>query len=359
MYATLVLDDGTIIEGDGFGAEKEVFGEVVFSTTMSGYQEGLTDPSYKGQILMPTYPLIGNYGINPDDYESDRIKVEGFVVRENCDKPYHRTTEMTIEEFLKKEGIPGISEVDTRSLTIKIREHGVMLGAMKVSHDEIDSNELIERSKAQEDYTQRDLVKEVTCQEAMHFPGEGKRVVVLDCGMKTNIRRSLQARGCDVTVVPAFTTAKEILNMDADGVLVSPGPGDPVQAPYVKDTIKDLLGEKPLFGICLGHQILSLVAGAETFKLKFGHRGANQPVKDLATGKVYVTSQNHGFAVDADSLEGTDLEATHINLNDNTVEGMRYKDLPVFSIQFHPEARPGPHDTQYLFDEFMKMMEGN
>jgi carbamoyl-phosphate synthase small subunit len=281
MKAALALVDGTVIQGEGFGAEKEVFGEVVFTTSMSGYQEGLTDPSYKGQILMPTYPMIGNYGINPDDYESDRIQAEGFIVRENCHIPNHRLSEMTIDQFLKKEGIPGISGVDTRALTIKIRQYGVLNGGLAVSEDDIDTAELLEKAKNQVDYSQRDLIREVTCSEPRHFPGKGKKVVVIDCGMKLNILRSLQRRGCEVTVVPAFSTADQVLEYDPDGVLVSPGPGDPQTAPYVMETIKALMGERPLFGICMGHQLLALAAGGRTYKLKFGHRGANQPVKDL------------------------------------------------------------------------------
>lgn len=356
MNAVLVLEDGTIIEGTGFGAGKEVYGELVFSTTMSGYQEGLTDPSYKGQILMPTYPMIGNYGINPGDYESDRIKVEGFAVRENCHVPSHRKSEMTIDDFLKKEDIPGISGIDTRAITLKLRNYGVMKAALATSSEDIDISGVINRLKKQPDISERDLVKEVTLKEKNHFPGKGKKVGVVDCGMKKSILENLLKRGCNVTVFPADTKADEIMDDKPDGVLISPGPGDPQNAPYTIETLKNLMGNVPIFGICLGHQMLSLASGAETFKLKFGHRGANQPVKDLRNNRVYITSQNHGYAVDGDSLKKTDFELTHINLNDNTVEGMKHKKLKIMSVQYHPEAHPGPTDSEYLFDEFLGML---
>jgi carbamoyl-phosphate synthase small subunit len=357
MYATLVLEDGTILEGSGFGAEKEAFGEVVFNTSMCGYQEALTDPSYNGQILMLTYPLVGNYGVNKEDFESDGIKAEGFIVREACEIPSHRISERTIHEFLRDEGIPGISGVDTRALTIKIRKYGTMKGGLKTSKDPVDGGELLEKARAQKDISELDLVSEVTCQSIRRYEGKGKKIALIDCGLKLSILRELLKRDFDVTVVPAFTEAKEILALEPEGVVISNGPGDPMQAPYVIETAKRLMGEVPLFGICLGHQLIALAAGAKTYKLKFGHRGSNQPVKDFERKKVYITSQNHGFAVDADSLDGTGFEVTHINLNDQTVEGMRHRELPVFSVQYHPEAHPGPHDSEYLFEEFSKMIE--
>lgn len=358
MYAALVLEDGTIVEGEGFGAEREVFGEVVFNTSMCGYQEALTDPSYNGQILMLTYPLVGNYGINKENFESDGIKAEGFVVRENCLMPSHRSSGKTIDDFLKEYAIPGIAGVDTRALTIKIRKYGTMKGALKTSSKKIDAGELLERAKKQKDISELDLVREVTCKEIKEYRGKGKRIVLIDCGLKLSILRNLLKRNCNVTIVPAFTEYKKILDLEPEGVVVSNGPGDPMRAEYVIETLRKLFEEKPIFGICLGHQLLALASGAKTYKLKFGHRGSNQPVKDLHSNRVYITSQNHGFAVDAKTLEGTGFEVSHLNLNDRTVEGMRHTERPIFSVQYHPEAHPGPHDSEYLFDEFLKMVEG-
>ena len=358
MYATFVLEDGTIIEGTGFGSEGEALGEAVFNTSMSGYQEALTDPSYKGQILMLTYPLIGNYGVNVSDFESDRIKVEGFVVKENCHVPDHRASERTIDKFLSDSGIPGIAGVDTRALTIKLRQYGTLKAALATSTKKIDADELLKKAKEQKDITELDLVREVTIKKSQRYGGKGAKIALIDCGFKMSILRHLQKRNCDVTVFPADTSADEVLDSKPRGVVISNGPGDPIQAPYAVKTIKDMLGQAPMFGICFGNQMLALAAGASTYKLKFGHRGSNQPVKDLATGKVYITSQNHGFAVDENSLEGTGFEVSFLNLNDNTVEGIKSKELQAQSFQYHPEAHPGPHDSEYLFDEFLKKIRG-
>ncbi len=356
LKATLVLEDGTIVEGEGFGAEKEVHGEVVFNTSMCGYQEALTDPSYKGQILMLTYPLVGNYGVNEEDFESDGIKAEGFVVREDCLSPSHRASTEIIHGFLKRYDVPGIAGVDTRALTIKIRKYGTMKGALKTSRTSIDGNALLDRTRKQKDISELDLVSLVTSKAAKRYPNPGKRIALLDCGVKLSILKNLLARKCDVTVFPAHASAAEILEAEPQGVVVSNGPGDPMRATYVIETLKELVEEKPVFGICLGHQLLALSAGARTYKLKFGHRGSNQPVKDLDTGRVYITSQNHGYAVDVKTLEGTGYKADKINLNDRTCEGMRHKELPIFSVQYHPEAHPGPKDNEYLFDEFLEMI---
>ncbi len=355
MHACLVLEDGTTLKGKGFGAEKEVLGEVVFNTSMTGYQEALTDPSYKGQILTLTYPLIGNYGINPDDYESEKIQVEGFAVREQCKYPSHRKGEKTIDQFLKENNKPGIEGIDTRALTIKIREHGTMKGALKTSNEKIDTEELIQKAREQPDISEKDLVKQVTSKKIKRYENKSKtEIVLIDCGMKLSILRSLLARKTNVTVVPATTTSKEILNLEPDGIMITNGPGDPEMAGYVVDTLRDLLEELPISGICFGNQLLGLAAGGKTYKLKFGHRGSNQPVKDLETGRVYITSQNHGFAVDEHSLEGTGFTVSHINPNDNSVEGLKHQELPIFTVQHHPEAHPGPWDSDYLFDQFLK-----
>ncbi|GBE56893.1 carbamoyl-phosphate synthase small chain [archaeon BMS3Bbin16] len=358
MQAVLVLEDGTILEGEGFGAEGEVFGEAVFNTSMSGYQEALTDPSYKGQILTLTYPLIGNYGVNRDDFESEKIQVEGFAVRENCHKPSHHASNSTIDRFLSDQGIPGISGIDTRALTIRMRAQGTMKAMLKTSSEKIDTDGLVESVRQSPHITEMDLVHQVTTKELKRRDiGAKLNVAVLDCGMKLGIENSLLQRSVNVMVVPASTPAKDILALGADGMLVTNGPGDPTRADYVIKTIADLKEELPIFGICFGNQLTSLALGAETYKLKFGHRGSNQPVKDLATGRVYITSQNHGFAVDAESLDGTGLEVSHINLNDQTVEGVRHKELPIATVQYHPEANPGPKDSAYLFDEFIKVIE--
>ena len=370
--ATLALEDGTTYEGWSFGVPGEKMGEVVFNTSMTGYQEILTDPSYKGQIVTMTYPLIGNYGVNEEDVESREPRVEGFVVRESSFSFSSWRAIQSLPEYLTNHRIMGVEGIDTRALTRHLRLRGAMKGILSTEDD--DRARLIEKAKASPGLVGRDLVKEVTCQEpylwekqdSIH-PGQlalsvgtlrtPLRVVVMDFGVKQNILRSLRNLDCHVFVLPATSSVESILSYRPDGIVLSNGPGDPEAIPYAIETIRHLIGQKPIFGICLGHQLLGLAFGGKTFKLKFGHRGANQPVKDLRTGQVMITSQNHGFCVDPDSLDPREIELTQINLNDHTSEGMRHKRLPVFSVQYHPEASPGPHDTQILFSEFSKMME--
>ncbi|MBW2019503.1 MAG: glutamine-hydrolyzing carbamoyl-phosphate synthase small subunit [Deltaproteobacteria bacterium] len=357
MKALLALEDGTVFYGNTFAGEGEVSGEVVFNTSMTGYQEILTDPSYKGQIVTMTYPLIGNYGINSQDVESSRIQVEGFVVKEYEPIPSNWRSQETLADYLSRQGIIGIEGVDTRALTRHIRLEGAMKGV--ISTTDLDPASLIKKAKASQGLVGRDLVKEVTCLKP-YWTSQDKEahlnIVVLDCGMKFNIARCLARRGCNVTIVPASTAAEEIKAMNPDGIVISNGPGDPEPIHYVVDTIKRLIGDYPMFGICLGHQLLGLAFGGKTFKLKFGHRGANHPVKNLLTGKVEITAQNHGFCVDIDSIKDPEIEITHINLNDQTLEGMRHRSLPILSVQYHPEASPGPHDASYLFDQFIGFM---
>ena len=355
MRAVLVLKDGSAYAGAGFGAEAEAAGELVFSTSMTGYQESLTDPSYAGQILMPTYPLIGNYGVNAEDSESGRIWARGFVVRERSGHYEHARAKEGIHEFLRREGVPGISGVDTRAVVRKIRNEGVMPACLATYEDEIDYNELLERARAL-DYSSIDFVREVSGKGAQEY-GEGERkVVLLDCGAKMNIVRELVARGVRVVSVNCETRAEQIAALEPDGLLISNGPGDPAMLGYVSGTVRKFIGKMPVFGVCLGIQVLAHAVGGRTYKLKFGHRGANHPVKELRTGRVRITTQNHGFAVDAGSLP-KEYEVTHVNVNDNTVEGMRHRDLPVCAVQYHPEAHPGPRDSGYLFDEFVKLMK--
>ena len=349
----LVLEDGSVYKGYGIGADVEMAGEVVFNTAMTGYQETLSDPSYNGQIITFTYPLIGNYGINRDDYETINPSIKGIVTREICRKPSNFRKEFTLDEVLKDLNIPGISGIDTRSLTKKIREHGTIKGI--ITGIEKDAQEVAENLRKNNLPTNQ--IERVSTKKAFLSSGLGKRVVLIDLGMKSGIMRELNLRGCDIIVMPHDASAKEILRQKPDGIMLSNGPGDPVDVPETISTIKDLIGKVPIFGICMGHQLISLACGAKTYKLKFGHRGANQPVKNLLTGKVDITAQNHGYAVDIDSLKDTDLELTHIAVNDGTCEGVRHKKYSVFSVQYHPEASPGPHDPNYLFDQFIENMK--
>jgi carbamoyl-phosphate synthase small subunit len=355
MEARLVLEDATVFRGRSFGASGEKYGEVVFNTSMAGYQEIITDPSYKGQIVTMTYPLIGNYGVNKDDAESSRPFAEGLAVKEYSKIASNWRSEQSLGDYLKSNNIVGIEGIDTRSLTLHIRN----TGAMKAVLSTVDLNEesLLKKVKASPGLVGIDLVKDVICDRPYVWNTTGKyKVVVLDCGIKFNTLRILEQRGCKVVVVPAKTEPSEISDMKPDGLLLSNGPGDPAAVSYVINTVRQLLDKLPIFGICLGQQMLGLALGGKTYKLKFGHHGGNHPVKDLRTGKVSITVQNHGFCVDIDSLNKKDVEITHINLNDNTLEGIRHKKLPVFSVQFHPEAGPGPHDAVYLFDQFIGSM---
>jgi carbamoyl-phosphate synthase small subunit len=408
--AVLALADGTVFEGSTYGAEGETIGEVVFNTSMSGYQEILTDPSYKGQIVTMTYPLIGNTGVNPEDVEARRPFVEGFVVKEGSVIASNWRATQSLEEYLRERGIVGIQGIDTRALTRHIRDHGAQEGI--ISTTDHDPKNLVAKAKASPGLIGRDLVKEVCCdapfvwtQNVWEWPrgyGDGRaesrepragkeqlslfgasapactarrspagvrryRVVAYDCGIKWNILRQLVAHGCDVTVVSAATPAAEVLRLAPDGIFLSNGPGDPEGVPYLIAAVRELIGKRPIFGICLGHQIIGLALGGRTYKLKFGHHGGNQPVKDLTTGRVEITAQNHGFAVDMQAFQGAsrdamhgepeDIVLTHVNLNDNTCEGLMHRRLPLFSVQYHPEASPGPHDAGYLFGRFLEQME--
>lgn len=353
--AIMVLEDGTVIRGVGFGAVGEVYGELVFNTAMTGYVESLTDPSYAGQILMSTYPLVGNYGVCDEDYESDGIKASGFVVKELCRTPSNWRSDMSLDEFMQKHGIPGIEGVDTRKLTRKIREHGTMKSRLVVYEgNEPDTYDLIQKTILQPGISECEVVDWVSTRTYKNFYGAGgSDIVVIDCGIKCSIIEQLRDKGANVLLMPHDVGFDEILNAGPDAVLISNGPGDPATLGTTIDTVKKLAGEIPMFGICLGHQIISLALGAKTYKLKFGHRGANQPVVDCETGRVFITSQNHGFAVDKDSIEGTGLEVTMINPNDGTIEGVQHRELGIRSVQFHPEAGPGPHDTYDFFDNMI------
>ena len=360
--AALVLEDGSVYRGYAFGADISAYGEVVFNTSMTGYQEMLTDPSYAGQIVVPTYPLIGNYGINERDFESPKVQVAGFVVREHCLQPSHAMSTSTLDGFLRAQGVPGISGVDTRAITRRLRTRGVMMGI--IATDESPENALA-RLRGLPDYGEVDFVRRVSTHDPYQWDtaGEGqettgspgRRILVSDYGLKYNILRVLRSRGCEVTAIPATASARDILERNPDGVVLSPGPGDPELLDYAVETARGLAGKVPIMGICLGNQVLARAFGGKTFKLKFGHRGANHPVRDLSTGLVHITSQNHGYAVDGDSLPA-ELEVSHVNLNDGTVEGLRHRSLPVMSIQYHSEASPGPLDNEYLFDQFLEMV---
>jgi len=355
MQARLLLEDGTLFVGKAFGSETESFGEVVFNTGITGYQELLSDPSYCGQIVTMTYPLIGNYGISRDDFEATRPLIHGFVVREHELVPSNWRAQYTLDDLLKEYGVPGIYGIDTRMLTRKIRRAGTMRGVLTTSNARIE--ELAERLGAYQFMT--DQVARSSTKTIFSSPGNKERIVLMDFGSKSGILRELTKRGCDVMVVPHDTTADQIRRLHPDGILLSNGPGDPKNVGYAVKTIAALLGEYPIFGICLGHQLLSLACGADTTKLKFGHRGGNHPVKDLTTNRCYITSQNHGFTVMESSVEGTGLEITHINNNDGTVEGVRHTKYPAFSVQYHPEASPGPNDSSYLFDDFLDMIHAH
>ena len=354
--AHLVLEDGSVFAGQGFGAEAEAHGEVVFTTSMTGYQEALTDPSFAGQILSMTFPLQGNYGVNRFDTESRRVQVRGFVVREACDLPSHWRSEGTLHDYLASAGIPAIEGVDTRALTRRLRSAGVMMGAITREEPE----QALARLREAPRYEGSDFVREVSASEPFTWRGRGRRtkynVVVLDLGVKHNILRILRWLGCRATAVPASTSAEEILSLRPDGVVLSPGPGDPALLDYAVATAQGLLGRTPIFGICLGHQVLARAWGASTFKLKFGHRGANHPVRETATDRVTITAQNHGYAVDPDGLPAA-VEISHVHLNDGTCEGLRHRELPGFTIQYHSEASPGPHDNRYLFEQFLELVE--
>ncbi len=377
MKALLALEDGRTFTCRSFTGPGETWGEVVFNTSMTGYQEVLTDPSYSGQMVVMTYPLMGNYGVNPEDVESHKIQVSGFLVREYQNYPSNFRSTATLADYLKKQGVLGIDQLDTRALTRHIRKAGAMRAF--ISTQDLDPLSLAKRAKKIPSMVGQDLVSQVTtkspyywingkpifCEQSStaldknvwKYKRKKYSVVAFDFGVKYNILRCLEHAGCEVVVVPASTDPKIVKAMAPDGIFLSNGPGDPGPVKYAIETIRTLLGYRPIFGICLGHQLLGLALGGKSFKLKFGHRGANQPVKNLLTGKIEITSQNHGFAVDTDSLTKKNIEITHINLNDNTLEGFRHCELPIFAVQYHPEASPGPHDAVYLFDEFTKLMQ--
>lgn len=354
MKAFLILEDGTVFTGTSIGAEKEMISEIVFNTSMTGYLEVLTDPSYAGQAVVMTYPLIGNYGICHEDMESAKPWPDGYIVRELSRIPSNFRSEGTIQEFLKKHDIPGIAGIDTRALTKILREKGTMNG-MITTNEHYHIEEIIPRLKA---YTTGKVVEKVSCREKYVLEGNGPKVALLDLGAKRNIARSLNQLGCEVTVYPALTPASEIMASNPDGIMLSNGPGDPKECTSIIEEIKKLYhSEIPIFAICLGHQLMALATGADTHKMKYGHRGGNHPVKDLATGRVYISSQNHGYVVDTDNLDPAVAVPAFVNVNDETNEGLAYTGKNIFTVQFHPEACPGPLDSGYLFERFMKMME--
>lgn len=368
MKAYLVLEDGGVYEGESLGARGYTVGEVVFNTGMTGYQEILTDPSYAGQIVLMTYPLIGNYGVNSDDYESLRVQAAGFIVRESCDAPSNWRARTTLHDFLEENHVVGITGVDTRAITCRIRQSGVMMGMITTEEK---PEEALQRLRTMPPYDQQDFVYSVTTSQPYKWgrfgyepfeaadEGYRYRVAILDCGLKWNIPRRLATLGVRSLILPATTPAEQVLDLKPDGVLLSPGPGDPARLGDLIQTIRALIGKCPIAGICLGHQLLCLALGAKTYKLKFGHRGCNHPVKNLLTGRVTITSHNHGYAVDADSLKDTGLEITHLHLNDGTVEGVEHRELPVITLQYHPEAAPGPWDSRPFFERFLELIAGH
>ena len=372
----LVLEDGTSFSGKSFGSQKEIVGEVVFNTSMTGYQEMLTDPSYAGQILMPTYPMIGNYGVNRHDIESAKIQVKGFIISNLCEYPSHPMSEGTIREYLEKNDIPGIYDLDTRSIARKLRNSGVMMGILTNSN-KID--EVVAKINRSPRYGEFDVVSEVTTSKIYEWKISSSdsnkksfidlrnrtkktrkqyKIVLFDFGVKFNILRSLFARNCSITIVPKDTSLSEVINLKPDGIVLSPGPGNPQFLDESIDLIRSISGSKPILGICLGHQLIGRAFGANTFKLPFGHRGGNQPIREISTGKVYVTAQNHGYALDSENLS-QDVSVSHININDNTVAGLISEKLKILSIQYHSEASPGPHDSEYIFDKFIQMLDEN
>ena len=360
LNGILALDDGTVIQGQGFGAEKEVAAELVFNTSMGGYEEALTDSSYKGQILMMTYPLMGNYGVRDKIFESDKIQVEGFLVRDLCEFYSHLQSKMTLDEFLKKHDIPGMHNIDTRSLTIKLRDHGVMNAFLKVSKDKIDESYALSEVKKRKSISEYNFLPDVSVKEPKVYKSKSKyKIVMIDTGVKLSIIRYLNLHGADVVLLPYNSSSETVMEYEPDALFIPNGPGDPEQAKEAIQTIGKLHEELPVLGICLGNEVVGLALGAKIYKLKFGHRGSNQPVKDSLRNRTYITTQNHGFAIAEDSLENSGLKTMLINLNDGSVEGMMHQELPIMTMQFHPEARTGPMDTNFAFEEMMKLIREN